>query len=207
MKNWAENEVKIACERENPDWNGKSFDYGCSCYKSALKAYNSLLSDGHSGFSFSITRNILIRLMNNLPLSPINEEDFKDGQTQCPRMSSLFLHKDSNGNISYSDIGRTYCININDENDTFTNGAATKIVNKLYPITMPYFPKVNKFKVYVEYFLTDKKNGAFDTQGFLYLITPEGEKVDLNIFQCEIMGELINISKEEYEKRKLTKIK
>ena len=102
MKNWAENEVKIACERENPDWDGKSFDYGCLCYKSALKAYNSLLSDGHSGFSFSITRNILIRLMNDLPLSPINEEDFKDGQTQCPRMHSLFLHKDSNGNISVS---------------------------------------------------------------------------------------------------------
>lgn len=59
--------------------------------------------------------------------------------------------------IFHSDIGRTYCININDENDTFINGTATKIVNKLYPITMPYFPKVNKFKVYVEYFLTDKK--------------------------------------------------
>ena len=50
---WAENEVRLACKRENPDWDGKSFDYGCSCYQSALKAYKSICNDGHSGFSFA----------------------------------------------------------------------------------------------------------------------------------------------------------
>ena len=68
---WAEKEIEIACKKENPNWDGKSFDYGCACYQSALKAYKSLCEDDHSGFSFGLTKNILIRLMNGLPLKPI----------------------------------------------------------------------------------------------------------------------------------------
>ena len=74
---WAEREIEIACKKENPNWDGKSFDYGCACYQSALKAYKSLCEDGHSGTSFNITKNILIRLMEGLPLKPITDDDFK----------------------------------------------------------------------------------------------------------------------------------
>ena len=63
---WAKREVEIACKRENPDWDGESFDYGCSCYQSALKAYKSLCEDGHSGYSFGATRNILKQTENNI---------------------------------------------------------------------------------------------------------------------------------------------
>ena len=73
---WAEREIEIACKKENPNWDGKSFDYGCACYQSALKAYKSLCEDEHSGFSFGLTKNILIRLMDGLPLMPITDEDF-----------------------------------------------------------------------------------------------------------------------------------
>ena len=76
MIDWAKREIAIACKKENPDWDGKSFDYGCSCYQSALKAYESLCNDDHSGYSFSITKNILIRLMEGRPLTPITDEDF-----------------------------------------------------------------------------------------------------------------------------------
>ena len=31
MSEWADNEVRIACKKENPDWNGTDFDYGCGC--------------------------------------------------------------------------------------------------------------------------------------------------------------------------------
>ena len=68
MTDWAEYEVKLACKKENPDWDGESFDYGCSCYQSALKAYKSIMEDDHSGFSYSITKNILKRLLDELPL-------------------------------------------------------------------------------------------------------------------------------------------
>ena len=42
LVDWAEKEIKIACKKENPEWDGKSFDYGCACYQSALKAFKSL---------------------------------------------------------------------------------------------------------------------------------------------------------------------
>ena len=28
LNEWAEKEIEIACKRENPNWDGKSFDYG-----------------------------------------------------------------------------------------------------------------------------------------------------------------------------------
>ena len=66
---WAEREIEIACKKENPNWDGKSFDYGCACYQSALKAYKSLCEDEHSGGSFNITKNIpvLRRGLNTFP--------------------------------------------------------------------------------------------------------------------------------------------
>ena len=69
MYEWAEQECRLACKKENPnfDFDSDDFDYGCSCYKSALKAYKSLLEDEHSGMSFSFTRNILDRLMRGEP--------------------------------------------------------------------------------------------------------------------------------------------
>lgn len=57
MYEWAEQECRLACKKENPnfDFDSDDFDYGCNCYKSALKAYKSLLEDEHSGMSFSFT--------------------------------------------------------------------------------------------------------------------------------------------------------
>ena len=46
LTEWAENEVKIACERERKSsGNSGEWDYGCACYESALKAYKSLMED------------------------------------------------------------------------------------------------------------------------------------------------------------------
>ena len=119
MLQWAEQECRIACKKENPDYNFDSddFDYGCSCYKSALKAYKSLMEDGHSGASWNFTKRILERLMDNQPLTPITDDDFfingeevaklNDSEylkerglksdIQCPRMSSLFRKEYSPG--------------------------------------------------------------------------------------------------------------
>ena len=55
MLNWAKREVEIACKRENPDRKEGEFDYGCACYESALKAFDSLCQDEHSGFSIKMT--------------------------------------------------------------------------------------------------------------------------------------------------------
>lgn len=213
-------EIEISCKKENPNWDGKSFDYGCSCYKSALKAYESLMSDNHSGASFSVTKNILIRLLEGLPLQPITMEDFHEenekskaylklrklkSHIQCSRMSSLFREEDLNGNVMYNDINRYVCIDVHNKS-TYHNGQAGKILNRFFPISLPYYPNVHKYRIYTEDFLIDRKNGDFDTKAFLYCITPEGERVDINLFYAEKDGEWIEISKDEYENRKKARV-
>ena len=75
MKEWAEREVQIACERENPDRKEGEWDYGCACYESALKAFNSLMEDEHSGTSIGFTKQILNRLIDGKPLTPIEDTE------------------------------------------------------------------------------------------------------------------------------------
>ena len=216
MYEWAERECRIACKKENPDFNfdGKDFGYGCSCYKSALKAYKSLCKDGHSGASFNFTRRILERLMEGQPLTPITDEDFKGedsicsdeyltstglkSEIQCPRMSSLFRRETLDGKVSYSDNNRAYCINIENPSDTYSS-AKDQVIDELFPIKMPYLPEKGKYKVYVQTFLTDKKNGDFDTRGIIYLITPDGKRIDVNRYYSEKGGKMVEISKDEYE--------
>lgn len=223
MSEWAKREVEIACKKENPNWDGKSFDYGCACYQSALKAYQSLCDDEHSGMSFSITKNILIRLMNGNTLTPITDEDFfidnnmpyEDEDTlrdrglkselQCPRKSSLFRTETLDGKISYSDIDRVSFIDQNGH--TWYNGKSREIINKMFPITMPYNPSDKLYKVYGEDFLLDKRNGDLDHRAFLYVITPEGEKINLDEYYKEVDGKMVKISKEEYYKDKENALK
>ena len=223
---WAEQECRLACKKENPnfDFDSNEFDYGCSCYKSALKAYKSLVEDEHSGMSFSFTRDILERLMRNEPLTPITDDDFKDGtciycaedlkemglksEIQCNRMSSLFRKETITGEVTYNDLNRAYCINIENPSDTFSS-SADNIVDELFPIKMPYLPERGEYKVYVQTFLTNKDNGDFDTRGVIYLITPDGKRVDINRFYTERGGKMVEISKDEYDellKRRLDKI-
>lgn len=45
---------------------------------------------------------------------------------------------------------------------------------------MPYFPYDKPFKFYTETFLVDPKNGDYDTRGILYVICPDGERVEIN---------------------------
>lgn len=214
---WAEQECRLACKRENPnfDFDSDDFDYGCSCYKSALKAYKSLVEDEHSGMSFSFTRDILERLMRHEPLTPITDDDFEGGnliysdedlasmglksEIQCPRMSSLFRKETLDGKITYCDVDRAYCVDVESPSDTFSCGRETNIVDEMFPIQMPYLPEKGEYKVYVQTFLTDKKNGDFDTQGVLYLITPDGKRIDINRFYTEKNGKMVEISKEEYD--------
>lgn len=214
-KSWAEREIELACKYENPNWDGKSFDYGCACYQSALKAYKILTKDGHSGMSFRITKNILIRLMNNLPLRPITDEDFVSpcspnpedkSSIQCSRMSSLYRNEAPNGKVTYTDVNRCYGIDIHNPNITYVSGEISKIINSLFPITMPYYPTVEKYKVYSEDFLTDRANGDYDTKGYFYCITPIGEKVEINRFFAEKSNHWVEISKEEYNQRKSIKL-
>lgn len=187
MTEWAENEVKIACKKEAPDRKDGEWDYGCACYESALKAYKSLMDDNHSGFSFGMTKNILIRLMNHQPLTPIEDTDdmwngVSDGVYQCKRMSSLFKHVD-NGKIRYSDNDRIIFF---DGDISCHSSFVNHMFNEMFPITMPYYPSIYRYEVYGRtYFVDDngveiEKPGEFNVREIYYYITPERERVEFH---------------------------
>lgn len=154
MTEWAKREVEIACKREAPDRKGGEWDYGCACYESALKAYLSLMEDEHSGMSFGFTKGILKRLMDAKPLTPIEdaEEDWNDiswkndeKTYQCRRMSGLFKTVKQDGTVSYSDVNRVTCHNIDNPHIRYSSGHTTRFVDELFPITMPYYPESGNY--------------------------------------------------------------
>lgn len=218
MQTWAEREIEIACkhERAGNDTPDGEWDYGCACYESALKAFRSLTKDGHSGFSIGITKHILNRLIDGKPLTPIEDvpESWNDvsdrsclkGEEvkyQCRRMSALFKYVYADGSVKYKNIDSHYCINIHNQS-TYHSGLVQRIMDEMYPITMPYMPG-EPIKVYCEDILTDKKNGDFDTVAVFYAIKPDGEKIEINRFFKEAKSDTgwDEITKEEYAERKV----
>lgn len=225
---WAKNEVKLACEREKricaEDNNPEDANYGIACYKSALKAFNSLWEDEHSGYSIGITRAILDALIDGKPLTPIEDtpevwgppEDWRNSclMYQCKRMSRLFKKVDYEGHISYDDVDRVTYVDINNPTVSWHSSMARRIVNKMFPITMPYTGDV-EYIIYGEDFLFDRTHGDYDTQGFYYVIkkTPGGkeEKIKVNrYFREALEGEKediehpgwVEISRTTYNRRK-----
>lgn len=212
MIEWAENEVRLACKRENPNRKEGEFDYGCACYESALKAYKSLGEDGHSGYSFDITRGILIRLMNGDPLTPIEDtpdvwgEGRRYGDNeyttyQCARKSSLFKDVYDDGTVKYHDVDRVRCYYPGNPDIPWSNGFISNIVHEMYPITMPYGGD-GLYKVYCEDFLYDPKNGDFDTLGILSIKLPSGDVVYINRYFREGNKTWEEIDEAEYMVRK-----
>lgn len=214
---WAKNEVEIACKKESPERQKNEFDYGCACYESALKAFESLCGDGHSGFSIKMTQQILNRLIDGKPLTPIEDADDiwidtteygfsnKDMKTyQCERMTSLFKYVQEDGSVEYRDIDRIVCVDVN-SGSTYSFNLATRVVEELIPLTMPYMPSDTSIKAYCEDFLSDKTlGGDFDTVGILYAVK-DGNKIEINRFFKECEEGFVSITKEEYEERKLLK--
>lgn len=211
MELWAEEEIRIACERERGGTSEEEWDYGVACYESALKAFRSLAEDGHSGMSIGITLNILNRLVKGQPLTPIEDTDdvwrecgaylSKPNCTtyQCRRMSSLFKDVYADGRIEYKDINRFSCRTL-DSSAWWHNGHVSKIASGYFPITMPYIPRT--YTVICEEFLTDRKNGDFDTIGILYILDNAGERKGVNRYFAEAEEGWREIELSEYEKRR-----
>lgn len=215
MELWAEREVEIACKHEAPDRKPGEWDYGCACYESALKAFRSLCEDGHSGFSISMTKFILNRLIEGKPLTFIEDtedawSDISDrsglrgeiANYQCRRMSSLFKYVYDDGSIKYRDVNRFCGVNVDNPDVFYHSRLIDRVMEEKFPITMPYFPESKPFRVYCEEFLTDRKNGDFDTVGILYVIKPDGERVEINRYFKEGEKDFIEIASCEYEMRR-----
>ena len=213
MSEWAKREIEILKSKNPPD-EECGFDYVGECCDSAMRAFESLMNDGHSGMLIGITKNILMKLIEGEALTPIEDTpdvwsdivDRHDGKVtyQCERMSSLFKDVYDDGRVEYRDVDRARGCDIYNESYYYSNGLISRYINEKYPITMPYTPPSKPYVMYSEEFLVDPDKGDYDTKGFYYLITPEGEKVTVNKFYHEFeKGEpMKEISKEKYEEFK-----
>lgn len=213
MTEWAKREIEIACKRERGDSPDTEWDYGCACYESAHKAFQSLMEDGHSGMSIGFTKNILNRLIDGKPLTAIEDTpevwnevtwfDENGKQTyQCRRMSSLFKDVYPDGKVEYHDNDRCYCVyKDNPDSAGWHNGFISRLIHERYPITMPYFPASKPMVVYCTEGLYDTKNGDFDTIGIWYVLKPDGEKDTIERFFKESADGWAEISKQEYFER------
>lgn len=191
---WAENEVKLACKGASK--------YGDTCLKSALKAYKSMSRDGHSGLSFQITRNILEKLLRCQPLTPITENDFEDGDEgddiQCRRMFSLFK-KTKDGKVIYSDIDRVAYTD-NGGESWYMSGFTTGLIDHLFPITLPYTPKHDPYKVYVK---TDIRYRGGILLHIDHILTPEYDKIEVDSYWvCADVDDFVRCDKKEFKKLK-----
>jgi len=214
---WAKKEIDLAISTEKEAANGTDdWKYGAACYESAYQAYQTLMQDNHSGFSIQLTKSVLNRLIDGKPLTPVDDTDNSwneitwndkgDREYQHKRMSSLFKKVNPEGTATYSDINRITCVDIQSPNTQFHNGLATRLIDKLFPVSMPYMPSAKQYKVFVEEFLTEGGRGDYDTIAYLYILTPEGLKIDLNrYFKEDENDKMVPIEKEEYEERKTTR--
>lgn len=215
MSEWAAEEVRIACERERAtiietekDVDTMMQAYTESCYQSALKAYNSLYGDEHSGMSFSITAGILKRLCLGYPLTPIEDVDdvwelIRETpdkiEYQCRRMYSLFKTvSKADGSVQFHDTDRFLCVDPN--GTTYTNNFINQQLSKLYPLTLPYMPE-GRFLVRAFDFATNANPGEFDTILIRSVKEPNGQEVLLNLCFKENENGFEQIQLKEYEDR------
>lgn len=204
---WAENEIRIACERERA--GDGEWDHGVACYESALRAFKSLLKDGHSGLSIGITKGILNALIDGEPLTPIEDTEdawnearfFKEGckTYQCKRMSSLFKDVYEDGRVEYTDVDRFICRDLESKFAGWHNGWVDKIVGEVYPITFPYVAE--KYRVYCREHLVDRKNGDYDTLAILYVENKYGETRDIYRYFAETEDGWDEICEGKWRKR------
>jgi hypothetical protein len=223
LVDWAKQEVLIAVknEKEGAQEPGDA-NYGVACYNSALKAFMSLSKDGHSGFSIGLTKNILNRLIDGRPLTPIddvpevwndvseyNGPDIGYKQYQCSRMSSLFKKEYTDGRVEYSDVDRMVCYNIDQPDVTYTSNTVSRIIDEMIPVTMPYYPATKRLIVTCDEFLVDPANGDFDTIGVLYYTDTNGDKITINRFFGEdpVTHKFVEIPEEEFNGRKAVRIR
>ena len=224
METWVEREVKIAiarehaadkedCEKRGKKYNPKEFSYGGAIYESALKAYKSLLKDGHSGMSWAFTTKVLNRMMQHKVLTPLqgtddewhectirNEDSTVDYQNV--RQTSLFKQVHPDGTVTYNDVDRV--VSVDEETGC---GGHFGFINKevqefLPPIEFPYLPPSKPYKVIDrEFDHTKACPGCFDTIAILRIECQDGQIMEVNKFYKEVDNTFKPISKAEYEGR------
>lgn len=188
-------EYAIECEKkEAGDLNDYSFtDYVIECYRSALRAYETMAADGHSGMSWGLTRNIFNRLAEGKPLKKLNSykdcpEEWKErndwtfvdgvvfGNTRYP---SLTYEVNLRDEAIYRDIHRWVFEEIDNPHTSWNIGLLAKYLDEKFPIQFPYNPVT--IHVRIEELLVDPAHGDYDAQRIIDFVDPEtGETIKVD---------------------------
>lgn len=204
-------EYAIECERNSAvEENDYSFlDYVVECYRSALRAYETMAADGHSGMSWGLTRQIFNRLAEGKPLKKLNSYDERPeewvssdiipdsfGMLYNNRYPSLCCKVTENGNV-YSDCNRWVFEAPDHLNIPWHNGFLSTYLDEKFPIQFPYNPVT--IHVRVEEILTDPAHGDYDAQHIIDFADPEtGRKVGVDAYFEEIDGKWQEIGKRKW---------
>lgn len=204
-------EYAIECERNSAikDNDYTFLDYVVECYRSALRAYETMAADGHSGMSWGLTRQIFNRLAEGKPLKNLNSYDEHPeewassniipdsfGMLYNNRYPSLCCRVTENGNV-YSDCNRWVFEAPDHPNIPWHNGFLSTYLNEKFPIQFPYNPVT--IHVRVEEILTDPAHGDYDAQHIIDFADPEtGRKVGVDAYFEEVDGKWQEIGKKKW---------
>lgn len=212
MYDWARQEVQLAKAELKGNKNDEA-QYMIACYDSALRAYEKLMKDSHSEMSFAITRGILEKLMNEIPLMPLEDKEImwehayycgNESVFQHKRMPSLFKKVNKKtGAVKFSDNNRVLCKNLLDTDSAyFYNGFISRIIDGMFPIEFPYMPTKEKYVAYVTEFLMDPANGDFDTLNLVSVKLPTGDARAINLYYKKENARWSLITQDEWIGRK-----
>ena len=155
-----------------------------------------------ANYDFEKTREIDNKLINGYELTPIEdtffnwiciEERLDSKLLQHNKMNSLFKTEYLDGRYTYSDNDRCVCETISDRCRYYSE-ESTRIIDKLFPIIMPYIPKdryiflvdtieLKPGEVLGTAYLKLFKNGNPIDFKPIYIL--HGEEVDKETWMCE----------------------
>ena len=206
----AKKEIDILIEQLKKSGDEMQVTYTSSCCDSALKAYECLAEDGHSGMSINVTLGLLNRLVEGKPLTAIKDDDSEvweeshseDGMTtyQCERMTSLFKTIAPDGSVTYTDVNRVICKDY-ETGSTYTTALVRDTIDEMYPIEMPYYPSSKAYTVVCRDCLTDAKYGDLDTFAMLHVNLPDGTTVRINRYFKSADSGWVEIDEQEFLER------
>lgn len=208
-------EYAIECERKEAiEDNDFTFvDYFIECYHSALRAYETMAADGHSGMSWGLTRQIFSRLAEGKPLKNLNsyEDDPEEWKEQShwvvadsivltnTRYPSLTYRVSLRNEAIYRDIDRWVFEEIDNPHTTWNIGLLANYLDEKFPIKFPYAPQT--IHVRIEELLTDPAHGDYDAQRIIDFVDPEtGEvvKVDACFALSDEEDKMVEVSKKKW---------
>lgn len=122
---------------------------------------------------------------------------------RCLERHSLIKSVHPDGEVKYEDIEAYRAVDINDLYRVHYNLLVQEVINELYPVTFPYYPK-EPLRVYCDYPINidSEGNNYFDTVAILCAISSKPKVIPINRYFKLVDGNWVDIDIKEYLMRK-----